>query len=221
MAKAYLKLAVTHWVYRRACDLARKLLICYIQFPPVLSIHLCSNRYETPSVALNCGMMLRECVRYEPLAKMILQHEDFFCLFHLVELPTFDIASDAFSTLRVCHISVALNMSTIWCLELLKYLSKPVQRLCVHTRSTPSSGIDFWLWLKCARSTVPVCGWVASSGCNCTFECMANICLRTYHDTAVNCGGACCIFFGHSPLAFLLWIVRIFLGSSRLHGGSN
>ncbi|XP_065185240.1 calcium-binding protein 39-like [Sycon ciliatum] len=63
-------------------------------------IGLLFHGYENPSIALNCGMMMRECVRYEQLAKLILKHEDFFCLFKLVELPTFDIASDAFSTLR-------------------------------------------------------------------------------------------------------------------------
>jgi len=56
--------------------------------------------YEQPEVALNCGMILRECLRYEPLAKIILEHESFFDLFGYVELSTFDVASDAFSTFK-------------------------------------------------------------------------------------------------------------------------
>lgn len=58
-------------------------------------------RYENPEVALNCGMMLRECVRHEPLAKIILHSELFYRFFSYVEMSTFDIASDAFATFKV------------------------------------------------------------------------------------------------------------------------
>ena len=58
-------------------------------------------RYESPEVALNCGMMLRECLRHEPLARTVLFSEDFFCFFRYVELSTFDIASDAFASFKV------------------------------------------------------------------------------------------------------------------------
>lgn len=46
-------------------------------------------------------MILRECIRYEPLAKIVLNSEEFFNLFTYVELSTFDVASDAFSTFKV------------------------------------------------------------------------------------------------------------------------
>ena len=58
-------------------------------------------RYEIPEIALNCGMMLRECCRYELLAKIMLQSEQFYDFFKYVEVSTFDIASDAFSTFKV------------------------------------------------------------------------------------------------------------------------
>ncbi|CAG5992760.1 unnamed protein product [Menidia menidia] len=57
--------------------------------------------YESAEVALNCGMMLRECLRHEPLARTVLFSEDFFCFFRYVELSTFDIASDAFASFKV------------------------------------------------------------------------------------------------------------------------
>lgn len=57
-------------------------------------------RYETPQVALNCGIMLRECIRHEPLAKIILHSEHFNDFFSYVEMSTFDIASDAFATFK-------------------------------------------------------------------------------------------------------------------------
>lgn len=60
-----------------------------------------SFSYEHQDIALNCGTMLRECARYEALAKIILYAEDFYKFFNYVEVSTFDIASDAFSTFKV------------------------------------------------------------------------------------------------------------------------
>uniref|UniRef100_A0A914V8M0 Protein Mo25 n=1 Tax=Plectus sambesii TaxID=2011161 RepID=A0A914V8M0_9BILA len=44
--------------------------------------------------------MVRECVRHEPLAKIMLLAEEFYNFFGYVEVSTFDIASDAFSTFK-------------------------------------------------------------------------------------------------------------------------
>jgi hypothetical protein len=65
-------------------------------------ISFCGCRYEHQEIALNCGTMLRECARYEALAKIMLYADDFFNFFRYVEVSTFDIASDAFSTFKVC-----------------------------------------------------------------------------------------------------------------------
>lgn len=56
--------------------------------------------YEKHEIALNCGSMLRECARYDALAKIILQSPEFYQFFRYVEVSTFDIASDAFSTFK-------------------------------------------------------------------------------------------------------------------------
>lgn len=61
--------------------------------------HACS--YESPEIALNCGMMLRECIRHESLCKIVLYSEEFYNFFGFVEVSTFDIASDAFATFKV------------------------------------------------------------------------------------------------------------------------
>lgn len=45
--------------------------------------------------------MLRECIRHEPLAKIVLHSEHFHSFFNYVEMSTFDIASDAFATFKV------------------------------------------------------------------------------------------------------------------------
>jgi calcium binding protein 39 len=71
--------------------------------------HICQHReiitalmagYDSQEVALNCGIMLRECFRHEELARIVLFSEAFYKFFDYVELSTFDIASDAFSTFK-------------------------------------------------------------------------------------------------------------------------
>lgn len=56
--------------------------------------------YEKHEIALNCGSMLRECARYDALAKIVLYSPEFYQFFRFVEVSTFDIASDAFSTFK-------------------------------------------------------------------------------------------------------------------------
>ena len=65
-------------------------------FPPFFQF-----RYEQQEIALNCGAMLRECIRYEALTKILLNAEEFYDFFKYVEVSTFDIASDAFATFKV------------------------------------------------------------------------------------------------------------------------
>uniref|UniRef100_A0A5F4WG67 Calcium binding protein 39 n=1 Tax=Callithrix jacchus TaxID=9483 RepID=A0A5F4WG67_CALJA len=65
--------------------------------------------YESPEIALNCGIMLRECIRHEPLAKIILWSEQFYDFFRYVEMSTFDIASDAFATFKVTEYEKLLH----------------------------------------------------------------------------------------------------------------
>merc|ERR1719322_2153991 len=71
-------------------------LFCYLQF---LQTYF-DCRYTNSDIALCCGNMLRECIRHEPLARQILFMDEFYEFFRLVEMSTFDIASDAFSTFK-------------------------------------------------------------------------------------------------------------------------
>jgi len=57
--------------------------------------------YEKADLALNFGLMLRECVKHESLAQFVLEREEFYLLFEYVDVPNFDVASDAFATLKV------------------------------------------------------------------------------------------------------------------------
>lgn len=47
-------------------------------------------------------MILRECLRHEVLAKIVLNSQKVYKFFDYVEMNTFDIASDAFATFKVC-----------------------------------------------------------------------------------------------------------------------
>ncbi|XP_020976205.1 calcium-binding protein 39 isoform X2 [Arachis ipaensis] len=56
--------------------------------------------YDNKEIALTCGTMLRECIKFQTLSRYILESATFVLFFKFVELPTFDVASDAFSTFK-------------------------------------------------------------------------------------------------------------------------
>ncbi|GAU20072.1 hypothetical protein TSUD_381640 [Trifolium subterraneum] len=56
--------------------------------------------YDNKEIALSTGLMLRECIKFPNLAKYILESASFVLFFKYVELPNFDVASDAFSTFK-------------------------------------------------------------------------------------------------------------------------
>ena len=72
----------------------------YIATKPELLKNLVKG-YDNPDISLNCGMILREVARHECLVKIILESDYFWKFFQLVDLSTFDIASDAFSNFKV------------------------------------------------------------------------------------------------------------------------
>jgi len=71
----------------------------HIYTHPEILYTLCKG-YEHQEIALNCGSMLRECIRFESLAKIVLNSDHFYNFFKYVEVSTFDIASDAFATFK-------------------------------------------------------------------------------------------------------------------------
>jgi calcium binding protein 39 len=57
--------------------------------------------YKSEHAALHCGTMTRECLRYESLARYLLSSEQFWEFFtSYVHIANFEIASDAFNTLK-------------------------------------------------------------------------------------------------------------------------
>ncbi|KAK9386530.1 Mo25-like protein [Lipomyces mesembrius] len=78
-------------------------------------IALLVKGYEQPDIALNCGQMLRECIKHEQLAKIVLSSNLFWNFFDYVQLPAFETASDAFSTFKdllTRHKALALELLT-------------------------------------------------------------------------------------------------------------
>lgn len=65
-----------------------------------LLIHLVRG-YGVRGIELACGSMLRECIQHEVLARALLEAEAVpLLLADFVRSPDFDVASDAFATLR-------------------------------------------------------------------------------------------------------------------------
>merc|ERR1711874_171758 len=89
---------IFHGILRRQIG-TRTPTVEYICTKPDIIFTLCRG-YEQQEIALNCGTMLRECIRYEALTKILLHSDNFYDFFKYVEVSTFDIASDAFATFK-------------------------------------------------------------------------------------------------------------------------
>ncbi|KAI5821170.1 Mo25-like protein [Pyronema omphalodes] len=70
------------------------------QNPPKTLQTLVAHYKNHPDVANNCGTILRESIKHESLARVILYSDVFWDFFDYVQGGSFDIASDAFSTFR-------------------------------------------------------------------------------------------------------------------------
>uniref|UniRef100_A0A8C2EGA1 Calcium binding protein 39-like n=1 Tax=Cyprinus carpio TaxID=7962 RepID=A0A8C2EGA1_CYPCA len=87
--------------------------------------------------------MLRECIRHEPLAKIVLHSEHFKDFFGYVEMSTFDIASDAFATFKASLLGELLldrhNFTVMT-----RYISKPENlKLMMNLLRDKSPNIQF------------------------------------------------------------------------------
>ncbi|KAH8110189.1 mo25 protein [Phellopilus nigrolimitatus] len=56
--------------------------------------------YEDEEVALNTGMILRDMLKHEPLAKILLYSDQFYKFPHYIENTTFGISCDAYTNLK-------------------------------------------------------------------------------------------------------------------------
>ncbi|RWR96013.1 putative MO25-like protein isoform X1 [Cinnamomum micranthum f. kanehirae] len=56
--------------------------------------------YENMDIALHYGAMLRECIRHQSIARYVLESDHMKKFFDYIQLPNFDIASDASATFK-------------------------------------------------------------------------------------------------------------------------
>ncbi|KMZ74031.1 putative MO25-like protein [Zostera marina] len=56
--------------------------------------------YDNMDIALHYGSMLRECIRHQSIARYVLESQHMNKFFDYIQLPNFDIASDAFATFK-------------------------------------------------------------------------------------------------------------------------
>merc|ERR1712012_533695 len=71
-----------------------------VSHPEMLNILV--KGYSDVNVALQAGSILRECIRHKKLCTMLLETEDnFYPFFKHVQRSNFDVASDAFATLKL------------------------------------------------------------------------------------------------------------------------
>lgn len=84
-------------------------LYTYLHIYPHILLYTCLpytierliGGYANPDSALNCGSMLRECIRYDDLAIQLLHSSYLWYFFdNYVHLRNFEVASDSFNTLR-------------------------------------------------------------------------------------------------------------------------
>ncbi|GMH38425.1 hypothetical protein BSKO_06309 [Bryopsis sp. KO-2023] len=74
----------------------------YIKEHPAI-LEMLFNGYqhtEDPHMGLNCGSMLRDCIRHEELARLVLDSPMFLRFFEEIEERKFEIAADAFATFK-------------------------------------------------------------------------------------------------------------------------
>eukprot|EP00271_Cylindrocystis_brebissonii_P012030 TRINITY_DN3007_c0_g1_i1.p1 TRINITY_DN3007_c0_g1~~TRINITY_DN3007_c0_g1_i1.p1 ORF type:complete len:344 (+),score=59.88 TRINITY_DN3007_c0_g1_i1:485-1516(+) len=101
--------------------------VAYVENHPEILDDLIEG-YTTKDMAPVAGSMLREALKYEPLARCILESPKFTRLFTFVDVPNFDISSDAFLTLKealkrhrvvVCNYLTANFVKFFECYEML------------------------------------------------------------------------------------------------------
>ncbi|WOK93077.1 hypothetical protein Cni_G01770 [Canna indica] len=56
--------------------------------------------YEDLDIALHYGVMLRECIRHQSIARYVLESDHMKKFFDYIQFPNFDIASDAYATFK-------------------------------------------------------------------------------------------------------------------------
>ncbi|CAA6662906.1 unnamed protein product [Spirodela intermedia] len=71
----------------------------YLEANKDLMDHLIAG-FADMDIALHYGAMLRDCIRHQSIARYVLESDHMKKFFDYIQLPNFDIASDAFATFK-------------------------------------------------------------------------------------------------------------------------
>ncbi|XP_042446052.1 putative MO25-like protein At5g47540 isoform X2 [Zingiber officinale] len=63
-------------------------------------LDLLISGYEDINMALHYGLMLRECIRHQSITRYVLEFDKMKKFFDYIEIPNFDISSDAYLTFK-------------------------------------------------------------------------------------------------------------------------
>ncbi|GAB1522771.1 Hym1p [Rhizoctonia solani] len=59
-----------------------------------------ARRYENEEIALSTGLILKEMIKHEPIARILLYSDQFYSFPHYIEDTTFGVSCDAFANLK-------------------------------------------------------------------------------------------------------------------------
>ncbi|KAB5519391.1 hypothetical protein DKX38_023710 [Salix brachista] len=78
---------------------------CHVNYTSwdLLATVSCFFSYENTDMALHYGVMLRECIRHQTVARYVLESPNVKKLFDYIQLPYFHISADAAATFKVKH----------------------------------------------------------------------------------------------------------------------
>ncbi|XP_047974038.1 putative MO25-like protein At5g47540 isoform X2 [Salvia hispanica] len=80
--------------------LQSRLIACEYMERNLALVDILIAGYENNDLALHYGAMLRECIRHQSVAKYILDSQHMKKFFEYIQLPNFDVASDAAGTFK-------------------------------------------------------------------------------------------------------------------------
>lgn len=85
---------------------------------------------ETKETGLICGQILRDCIKYEQMLHFVIYNPLFWKFFDYVQIPVFEIATDAFTTLHdvlTLHKKIASEFLGAYYSEFTKRINQLVQ----------------------------------------------------------------------------------------------
>ncbi|KAF3987479.1 hypothetical protein FT663_04433 [Candidozyma haemuli var. vulneris] len=85
---------------------------------------------EYPDVALVCGQILRDCIKFESINRFVLYHPLFWRFFKYVQQPLFEVATDVFVTLNALltvHKKLVAEFLSANCAQFIEHINELIK----------------------------------------------------------------------------------------------